>query len=206
MIKKLMAIAVMIGIAYSGFGQSAKSVLDKVQHNLKSIQGATANFTYSTQDRNNRNLGTVSGTIALKGNKYYIKQGSNEIFCNGQKTWNFNGSDEVTVNNVDNSAGTLNPQKILSGTFVNSGFGAKLLSSAGANYVIELIPTDKRKNFTKVNLYVNKAKSLVTKAVIWEKTGSTVTFNMTHINTRASLPDSKFTFNTKAHPGVDVID
>ncbi len=194
-------------LTVSSFAQnSAKEVLNKLSNNLKSIKGATANFSYSTKDHNNHSLGTINGKIALKGNKYFIKQGDNEIYCNGKKTWNFNGSDEVTVNDVDNSGGTLNPQKLLSGNFVDNDFTSKMISSKGSFYVIELTPTDPRKNFKKVEVYVSKSKNFITKATVWEKAGNTVSFNMSNVNTHASLPDSKFTFDTKAHPGVDVIN
>jgi outer membrane lipoprotein-sorting protein len=208
MIKKMMTAAfVSIALIGSSFAQSsASAVLQKVSNTLKASKGATANFTYSTTDKNQHKLGTISGTIALKGNKYYIKQGDNEIFSNGQKTWNFNGSDEVTVGTVNSNGGTLDPQKLLSGNFVEKDLKSKMVSSAGSFYVIDLTPVDARKNFKKVTVYVNKAKNMITKATVLEKGGNTVSFNMTDINTSASLPDSKFVFNPAQHPGVEVIN
>ena len=194
-------------LAVTAFAQNdAKSILNKVNNNLKSIKGATADFSYSTKDRNNHNLGAISGKIALKGNKYFIQQGATQIFCNGQKVWNFNGKDEVNLGDVDNSSSTLNPQKILSGDFVNMDFTSRLIANQGSLAVVELVPTDKRKNFTKVDITVNKSRSLITKAVVYEKGGNTVLFKLSNINTNVSLPDSKFVFDPKTHPGVEVID
>ena len=205
--KIISAIALLVAFTGTAFAQNdAKTILDKVSNNLKNMKGATATFSYSTKDKSGRNLATIAGNIALKGNKYYIKQGSSEIYCNGQKTWNFNGKDEVTVNTVDNSAGTLNPQKLLSGDFFNKDFTSKLVSSTATTAVIELTPTDKRKNFTKVEVYVNRARNLITRATVYEKAGTVVSFNISNVNTSASIPDSKFTFNPKDHPGVEVID
>ncbi len=206
--KKIISTFVMFAaLATTAFAQNdAKTILSKVSNNLKTIKGATANFSYSTKDKNNHSLGTINGKISLKGNKYFIQQGDNQIFCNGQQVWNFNGKDEVNVSEVDNSNGTLNPQKILSGDFVNKDFSGKLISSQGPLAIIELTPADNRKNFTKVDVTINKTKNLITKAVIFEKAGNTVSFNLSEINTNASLPDNKFVFNPKEHPGVDVID
>ena len=208
MIKKMMTAAfVSIALIGSSFAQSsASAVLKKVSNTLKASKGATANFTYSTTDKNQHKLGTINGTIALKGNKYYIKQGETEIFSNGQKTWNFNGMDEVTVATANNGSGTLDPQKLLSGNFVDKDFHSKMVSSDGSFYVIDLTPVDARKNFTKVTVYVNKSKNMITKAKVLEKRGNTISFNMTNINTNASLPDSKFVFDPAAHPGVEVIN
>ena len=208
MIKKMMSAAIVsIELIGSSFAQnSASAILQKVSNSLKTSKGATANFSYSTTDKNQHKLGTINGKIALKGNKYYIQQGETELFSDGQKTWNFNGMDEVTVGTVDASAGTLNPQKLFSGNFVQKDFTSKLISSDGSFHVIELTPVDARKNFKKVTVYVNKAKNMITKATVLEKTGNTISFNMTDINTNASLPDSKFVFNPAAHPGVEVIN
>lgn len=204
-----MMTAALVSIALIGstFAQSsATAVLQKVSNTLKGSKGATANFTYSTTDKNQHKLGTIQGKIALKGNKYYIKQGENEIFSDGQKTWNFNGSDEVTVAAANNGSGTLDPQKLLSGNFVQKDFKSKMVSSDGSFYVIDLTPVDARKNFSKVTVYVNKAKNMITKATVLEKRGNTISFNMTDINTNANLADSKFVFNPADHPGVEVIN
>ena len=64
---------------------NAKKVLDDVSAKLKTLKGVTASFSYTTKDRNKALKGSVKGTINIKGDKYYIKQGSTEIFCNGAK-------------------------------------------------------------------------------------------------------------------------
>ncbi|MDE1193255.1 MAG: outer membrane lipoprotein carrier protein LolA [Arachidicoccus sp.] len=205
--KKFISVVMMFFAAGTILAQSdAKSILNKVNNNLQSIKGATANFNYSTKDRNNKNLGNITGKIAIKGSKYFIQQGSTQIYSNGRKIWNFNGSDEVNVSDIDNSGSTLSPQKILSGDFINKDFTSKLISNNGSLAVIELTPTDNRKNFSKVNVTVNKTRNLITKAIIFEKGGNTVTFNLSDINTNVTLADSKFAFDPKAHPGVEVID
>ncbi|MDR0794148.1 MAG: outer membrane lipoprotein carrier protein LolA [Chitinophagaceae bacterium] len=184
---------------------SAKAILDKVSAKLQSVKGASAKFTYSTKNKNNVTQGSVLGNILLKGNKYYIKQGSTEIISDGAKTWNFNGDNEVTVSDVDADSKSLSPQKLLSGSFYDKDFSYKLISNKGNLSEIELVPTDKRKNFTKVNVFVDKSKNLITKANILDKNGNTVQFTLSNINTNAAIPDSKFQFDAKKHPGVEVI-
>ena len=114
------------GLAKSQNDPNAKKVLDGVSLKLKTLKGVTANFSYTTKDRNKSLKGSVKGKISIKGQKYYIKQASTEIFCNGLKVWNFNGEDEVTVADVESDDNkTLSPQKLLSNfydkdfTFVN---------------------------------------------------------------------------------------
>ncbi|MEO8116538.1 MAG: outer membrane lipoprotein carrier protein LolA [Bacteroidota bacterium] len=197
-----------MGIFNNSFAQNdpnAKTVLDKVSSKIKTIPALSAAFTYTTTDRNKNKKGTVNGTLYVKGSKFYIKQGDNEIFSNGSKTWNYNGDDEVTVQNVDAADdNALTPQKFLS-NFYDKDFTYKLVSSAGDYYEIQLIPVDKRKNFKQVNIFVSKSKNLVTKARILDKSDNTIEFTLSNINTNATLPDSKFVYDASKHPGVEVI-
>ncbi|MEX6689319.1 outer membrane lipoprotein carrier protein LolA [Danxiaibacter flavus] len=183
---------------------NAKKILDGVSAKLKTLKGVTANFSYTTRDKKNVKKGSVNGLISFKGQQYYIKQGSTEIFCNGTKTWNYNGESEVTVSDVDNDNKTLTPQKLLS-NFYDKDFTYKLVSSAGAFSEIQMIPVDSKKNFKQVNVFVDKSKNMITKAHILDKSDNTIDFSLSNINTNASLPDNKFVFDAAKHPGVEVI-
>lgn len=183
----------------------AKTVLDNVSNKIKNVKGFTANFTYSTRDRNKNFKGTVKGQISVKGQKYYIKQGQTEIFSNGTKIWNYNGEDEVTVSDVDNDDNrSLSPQKLLT-NFYDQDFSYSLVSSAGNFYEIKMVPTDKRKSFKQVNVFVDKSKNLITKAKVIDKSDNTIEFALSNINTNASLPDSRFSFDAAKHPNVEVV-
>ncbi|HRH49892.1 MAG TPA: outer membrane lipoprotein carrier protein LolA [Panacibacter sp.] len=185
---------------------NAKKVLDGVSSKLNTVKGITAGFSYTTKDRNKTLKGSVKGQISIKGQKYYIKQGTTEIFCNGVKVWNFNGEDEVTVADADNSDDkTLSPQKLLS-NFYDKDFTYKLISSTGTFHQILMIPTDKRKNFKQVTIFIDKSKNLISKADVVDKSDNTIGFTLSNINTNISLPDSKFEFDTAKHPGVEVVE
>lgn len=197
-----------IGFSQNAFAQhadQAKSILDKVSAKLKSIPAMSASFTLTTTDRNRMKKSTVTGIVNIKGNKFYIKEGENEIFSNGVKTWNFNGVDEVTVQDVDPAdVNAVTPQNLL-GNFYKTGFTYSLISSSGDVYQIQLVPTDKRRNFSQVNVFVSKSKNLVTKTRILDKSGNTIECAFSNFNTNAFLADSKFVFDQSKHPGVEVI-
>lgn len=194
------------GITKAQNDPNAKKVLDGVSSKLNTVKGITASFSYTTKDRNKTLKGSVKGQISIKGQKYYIKQGTTEIFCNGIKVWNFNGEDEVTVADVDNSDDkTLSPQKLLS-NFYDKDFTYKLISSTGAYHQILMIPTDKRKNFKQVTIFIDKSKSLISKADVVDKSDNTIGFTLSNINTNIALPDSKFSFDATKHPGIEVVE
>lgn len=185
---------------------NAKKVLDQVSAKLKSLKGMTSSFSYITKDRKNAVKGSVKGIISIKGNKYYVKQGTTEIFCNGTTIWNYNGEQEVTVTQVDGEDDKmLSPQKLLS-DFYDKDFTYKLVSSAGSFYEIEMTPTDKRKNFKQVNIFIDKAKLLTTKAKVIDKNDNIIEFTLSNVNSNATIPDTRFVFDTKKYPGVEVIN
>jgi len=198
---------VAIGLVNVSFAQSgnAKAILEKVSDKLKNNNGITASFSYTTKDKKNVVRGTKKGIIYIKGQKYYLKQGSNEIYNDGSKSWNFNGESEVTVSDVDNESQSFTPQKFISNVY-DKDFDYDLVSSAGSYYEIAMTPIDKRRNYKLVTVYVDKAKDLVTKAKITDKADNTTELTLTNINTNANIPDSKFTFDPKAHPGIEVIE
>ncbi|HWB28785.1 MAG TPA: outer membrane lipoprotein carrier protein LolA [Chitinophagaceae bacterium] len=185
---------------------NAKKVLDKVSAKIKTFKGITANFSYITKDKKNIQRGSVQGVINIKGQKYFIKQGTSEIYSDGTKSWNYNGeTNEVTEADLDEDSKTLSPQNLMS-DFYDKDFTYKLVSSAGQYYEISMEPTDKRKNFKMVTVFVDKAKSIVTKAKVIDKSDNVIEFSLSKINTNADIPDSRFVFDKSKHPGVEVVN
>ncbi|MEJ7828206.1 MAG: outer membrane lipoprotein carrier protein LolA [Segetibacter sp.] len=210
MMKKLyylvVALVMIAGSVEAQNDANAKKVLDAVSSKLKTFKGISANFSYISKSRSGKVNNNVAGKIAIKGQKYYIKQGATEIFSDGAKTWNYNGNNEVTVSTPDADNQTLTPQKLLS-NFYDKDFTYKLVSSTGNFHEIEMRPIDKRKNFQKVNVFVDKTKTMITKARILDKSSNTIEFALNTINTNASIPDNTFVFNkSKYKKNIEVIE
>jgi outer membrane lipoprotein carrier protein len=185
---------------------AAKKVLDGVSAKVKAVKGVTANFSIQSVTSKGKSNGSKSGSISIKGQKYYLKQGKTEIISDGKTVWNYDGAKTVTVSSADDNTNTLSPQNLLS-NFYDKDFTYKLVSSAGSSYEIEMYPTDKRKNFEKVTVYVDKAQNLITKAKILDKAKNAVQFTLTNLKTNATISDNTFVFNKAKYPkDVEVID
>lgn len=185
---------------------AAKKILDAVTTKLKAYKGINAGFTLVSKTRSGKINNNVNGKISIKGNKYYIKEGSTEIFSDGNKIWNYNGNNEVTVTTPDAEDDALSPQKLLT-NFYDKDFTYKLISSTGNFNEIQLVPTDKRKNFQKVNVFVDKSKMMVTRAKVLDKSNNTIDFNLKNINTSANIADDTFVFNQKKYKkNIEVIE
>lgn len=184
----------------------AKKILDQSSSKINSAKGINASFSVIQKDKTNRLLGSTKGIVKIKGNKYYLKQDETQVFCNGAQTWNFDGQNEVTITKVDNDdTDDLSPQQLLSG-FNKADFSFKLITSAGTNYQVLVLPVDKRKNFKEILLFISKSTNLVTKARITDKSDNTTEIVFSNINLNASIPDSQFSFDVSKHPGIEIIN
>ncbi len=207
--KKLYSlILAVLAIATVSYGQdaNAKKILDGVSAKVKGLKGITANFSIQSTTSKGKSNGTKSGNISIKGQKYFLKQGKTEIISDGKTVWNYDGSKTVTVSSADDNTNTLSPQNLLS-NFYDKDFTYKLVSSAGGYHQIEMTPTDKRKNFEKVTVYVDKSQNLITKATIVDKAKNTIKFSLSNLKTNVALSDNTFTFNKAKYPkDIEIID
>ncbi len=202
----LIALAMTAGSAKAQNDPAAKKILDAVKAKVKTYKGINAGFTMLSKSRSGKVNNNVNGKISIKGNKYYIKDGGKEIFSDGNKTWNYNGDNEVTVTAADAEDNELSPQKLLT-DFYNKDFTYKLISSAGNFNEIQLTPVDKRKNFQKVNVFVDKSKMMITHAKVVDKSNNTIEFSLKNINTSSDIPDDTFVFNQKKYKkNIEVIE
>jgi len=202
----IIALVMIAGSTDAQNDPNAKKILDAVSAKMKTYKGINASFNMVSKGRAGKVNNNATGKISIKGNKYYIKQGATEIFSDGNKTWNYNGNDEVTVNSADGDASALTPQKLLT-NFYDKDFTYKLVSTAGNFNQIQLVPTDKRKNFQRVNVFVDKSKMMITRARVLDKSNNTIDFNLSNVNTGANIPDNTFVFNKKKYKkNIEVIE
>lgn len=192
--------------SFSQMDSAAFKILNAVSVKMKKSTGVTAGFTMVSKGRTGNLKSNTTGKIFIKGNKYYIKQGSNEIFNDGIKNWNYNGNDEVTVTDAENDEQPLSPQRLISGEY-DKNFVYQMISSKGSYHEIQLVPTDKRKNFQKINLFVDKVKMIILKATVLDKSNNTFQLVLNNINTKANLTDKAFVFDkSRYHKNIEVIE
>ena len=201
------------GQSSKGIGKSdpeAKKVLDAVSEKFKTFKTVKANFSLKIENAAGKVQGTKTGTVMMKGVKYRVSITGQEIFCDGSTIWSFDvGANEVQVSTLDNSSGSITPQKLFT-NFYDKDFLFMLnpeVKRAGKTYqVIELTPIDKTKPFFKVLVEVDKATKIIMSTQVFEKNGNRYFYVINSMSTTASLPDEGFSFSPKKYPGVELID
>jgi outer membrane lipoprotein-sorting protein len=207
--KKLFSLFIVVLLVFSANAQNdpnAKKVLDLVSAKVKSFTTITANFSINSVSSKGKNNGVKSGVISIKGAKYVLAQGKMQVICDGVKTYNFDGAKTITVTSMEESGQSLSPQKILSGDYAKD-FVCKLIGTKAGQSEIEMKPIDPRKNFSKVNVFVDNAKSMITKAVILDKSNNTLQVSFSNLISNKALDNALFVFNKAKYPkDVEILD
>ena len=213
--KKLYSLIVLASLSLLAAGQAkndpaAKAILDAVSAKFKTFTTVQAAFSYKVENAAGKALSTKTGTIKMKGTKYYVVFSGQEIFCNGATVWNYDkAANEVTISKLDASGSMITPQKLFT-DFYNKDFLYMLNGEkkAGSKTLqeIEMTPVDKSKPFHKVYVQVDKNAKTIYSTKVLENAGNRYTYTVTSLTTNAAMADNTFTFDKKKYPGVEEID
>ena len=187
----------------------AKTVLDAVTKKINSLKSAKANFALHLKSANGKTNQTKKGTFFLKGPKYRVSLDDQEIICDNKTVWTYQKSaNEVQVNNFNPNEQTISPAKLFTNFYdkeYRSRFvGNKKISGKDCD-VIELIPLNSSKQFSKVELAVDKTSTIVG-GNIFEKNGNQYNYEVSNFTANATINDQMFTFDAKKYPGIEVVD
>jgi outer membrane lipoprotein carrier protein len=188
----------------------AKKILDAVSSKFKSYKAVQASFSVQSENAAGKSIGSKSGTVIMKGNKYKISVTGQDIYCDGNSVSTYDkSSNEITITKVDPSANTITPQKLFT-NFYDQDFLYKLngdkVESGKKLKEIELTPTDKGKPFFKVLLYIDAVANTIIKTKLFEKAGNKFTYAVKSINGSAKIADNQFGLDAKKYPGVEIVD
>ena len=213
--KVALLFSVLILFAGSLFAQQdakAKEILDKLSQTSRSYKTIQIDFAFTLENKTGSVTDTNEGSVALKGKSYRLHMPSMgmEVFSNGTATWSYmTESNEVNITENDpDSDEALNPANLF--TIYEKGFNYTYIGEetigGKASQVIDLFPTDKTKEFNKVRLYVDKAKSQILKAKTFNKDGNAYTLSLKNMKTDQNLTDDYFKFDVAKYPKVQVND
>ena len=115
-------------------------------------------FTLKISEKNSVNSQQISGLIVLNAIRFFLQTDELTVWFNGKTQWAYlENSDEVNITEptAEELAAT-NPVAIISAFKSVSRIQFSKLKSQ-TNHIIELIPTNKKADFSKVEIQLNKA-------------------------------------------------
>ena len=184
-------------MSMGSFAQSAKAVLDKAAATITAQSGVKANFKMTTAN------GSTSGTIAIKGKKFYATTPQAKVWFDGKTQWTYlKNNDEVNVSNpTEAQLQAINPYNFIH--LYKRGY-TYTMNTAGNDYVIHLMASSVDRKIKELFISVNK-KNYQPKQVKMLQGKKWTTFDINSIK-KESIPDSQFRFNAKDFPKAEVID
>ncbi len=195
--KRIGIIMVAALMSMGSFAQSAKAVLDKAAGTITAQSGVKANFKMTTAN------GCTSGTIAIKGKKFYATTPQAKVWFDGKTQWTYlKNNDEVNVSNpTEAQLQAINPYNFIN--LYKRGY-TYTMNTAGNDYVIHLMASNANNKIKELFISVNK-KSYQPKQVKMLQGKKWTTFDINSIK-KENIPDSQFRFNAKDFPKAEVID
>ena len=195
--KRIGIIMVAALMSMGSFAQSAKAVLDKAAATITAQSGVKANFKMTTAN------GSTSGTIAIKGKKFYATTPQAKVWFDGKTQWTYlKNNDEVNVSNpTEAQLQAINPYNFIH--LYKRGY-TYTMNTAGTDYVIHLVANSTDRKIKELFISVNK-KTYQPKQVKMLQGKKWTTFDINSIK-KENIADSQFRFNAKDFPKAEVID
>lgn len=191
--------------------KKAKDLLDKVSAKTKSYTSYKVNFTFSLSNTDQKINESNSGALIVKGPKYQLKMGEQEIFCDGKKviTYQKETNEALSQDLADMDSESITPQSIF--MMYEKGFKIRYVKdiTEGSKKlaVIELYPMEpKKKDYTMIVLYVEEAQLSIARAEIKAKNGSKYTYSVSKMEPNVAAADGLFIFDKTKYPGVKIIN
>lgn len=186
----------------------AKAVLEGMTKKVSSLKTLKANFVLNITGAKVKD--TKKGSISLKGEKYHVELGGQEIICDNKTVWTYNkDAKEVQVSTYNPAEQSMTPAKLLTNSYEKEykySYKGEKKEKGKTFDMVELTPKDNNAKASKIELLVDKATSIVASGNIQEKNGNKIQYAISNLVADSNIPDTYFSWDPKSHPGVEVVD
>lgn len=175
----------------------AREVLDKAVAAVEQAGGIRATFS-----------GTASGTLLMKGDRFYLEGGGIQSWFDGKTQWSYiESGDEVNISSpTPEELLTVSPHALLNlyKQGFNYSYGGRCTRQGKRGYEVTLTP-EQRQDIRSITLFVSEAY-LPLYIKVEQNGQSTSELKVTSIQTHQPLDDATFRFDKRKYPDAEVID
>jgi outer membrane lipoprotein-sorting protein len=189
----------------------AKAILAEVSRKYRSYHVIRAEVSILAENPQSKTKDTRSGTLYVQSaaNQYKLILPGREMTSDGKTLWTWLKEEkEVQVTDAVTDGEGINPAKI----FLIYEKGYKYLLTGESKLAgrtiqtIELTPENTKQQWFKIRLGIDKLAKQIKTATLFDKNGSRYTYTVKNMTGAVKLAASFFSFNPKAHPGVEIVD
>ncbi len=195
--------------AFAQYDDKAREILDAMSSKYQKMEAFKSDFTYTMENPTEEINEDFQGEIFVKGEKYRLIMGGQEIINDGETVWTYlEDVNEVNIDNYNPDEGDISPSEIFNA--YKRGFKYQYVTEENIDgrtfYVIDLAPENTDNPFHKIRLHIDKGDNTLKMWKIFSKDGTHYTYQISNFNSSTSIQNSLFTFDTKQYKGVEVID
>ena len=189
-------LSVLLPYCVSAQTDKAKAVLDKVISTLTKDGGIQIDFE-----------GTESGSITMKGEKFYLHSGQVQSWYDGKTQWSYVAdTEEVNISHpTPEELQGINPYFILVNYQENFNSSYKGMKNHEGKQVQEVVLIPKGSANERITLWISKMNYPIYIKV--ENNGKPVNeINVKTIQKQEQITDHAFRFNKSLYPNAEIID
>ncbi len=188
--------------------KKAKEILDATSKKIQSFKTIKIDFSITESAEKKEDV-TRKGRVWLKGNKYNLRFAGQEVYCDGKTKWTYiKDAEEVHITNVKEDEDELaNPIKLLKNyqhRFTARWIKEETLKGKKTN-LVDLYPK-KIKGYHRVRLRISQSDYQILNTTIYQVNNASQTIDVDKFATNEAIGDEQFIWDSKKHPGVEVID
>jgi len=178
---------------------------------LASSQGITVDFVFNLKDKSLNQAESFEGKILIKGEKFLIETPDRDIYFNGKTQWIHDRSiDEVNIlEPTADEIKALNPILLFDSyktdwTYTFKGDKTDVKSRKVKE--INLVPKATKSDIKQITMQISASDYMPLFFRIYYKNNAENLIYVGKYDTKTTIPDSRFVFDTKKHPEAEVID
>jgi outer membrane lipoprotein carrier protein len=190
--------------------KDAEKLLDIISKRYKNFKSIKADFTYGVENKAEKQNEKQKGTLYVRGNKFKLDIAGQLIICDNENVWSYSKElNEVQVNKYNPKENAIRIEDIF--TMYNKGFiyrieDVKKEKDGREIATVELTPKDKKRNYFKIKLTIDKTNQTILKSTVYDKNGTIHNYIINNQVPNIKLAENFFSFNKADFPSVDVID
>lgn len=179
------------------------NVLDKVVGNFEESNGVNANFHINSET--NGYVSIIKGAISIKDRMFYFVTDEMECGYDGSILWSYiRNNNEINITSPDEEEIiSINPYLLLKN--YSNRFKCSTKTSNESSEIVSLLPKNTDDNISFVNVTINKKLLYPSKIEITNRDKTKIVINVSNYK-YINLDNSKFEFNEKQYPNIEIID
>jgi len=207
--KKLLSILLFINSIVAVSAQNIADAQELINSYLTKIrtEAVRTDFDLKVIPKNAVNSQSVSGSLTMKANQFYLTMDEVKVWYDGTTQWAlFEQNKEVTLTQPSpEELAETNPMAVLAGFSARSK-AAFSKQKSDSNHIIELTPLRKTDQFVKVTVQFVKTNQQLHSIYVLNQDGSRNELILKNYRANVPVNTTIFRYDATKHPGVVVND